>query len=28
MQVYENDDEAFDAIIIDQEKNQIIIGAK
>ena len=28
IQIYENGDEAFDAIVIDQEKNQIIIGAK
>jgi hypothetical protein len=28
IQVYDNGDEAFDAITIDQQNNQIIIGAK
>lgn len=28
VEIYENDDEAFDAMAVDQERNQIIIGAK
>jgi hypothetical protein len=28
LQVYENSDEAFDPIAIDQQNDQIIIGAK
>jgi hypothetical protein len=28
LQVYENNDEAFDSIAIDQQNDQIIIGAK
>ena len=28
MRVHQNGDEAFDAIVVDEQQNQIIIGAK
>lgn len=28
IQIYENGDEAFDALVIDQDRHQIIVGAK